>query len=335
MTYIVEYIWLDGKDRVRSKTRVLRPLLHSRQFGITDVPDWNYDGSSTGQATSDGDTEIILKPVMIYKDPFYRDDKHWFVLCNNDKRIEAQSIFDEGLYEEPWFGLEQEYFIFHKDFNISNMNEEQGPFYCGLGFGTIHLKGGRRFYERIIANEHLDACLYSGINMSGINAEVACNQWEFQVGPCEGIKAGDELYMARYILERIAEKYDCVIDFRAKMNRNINGSGCHNNFSTIRTRSDNGLDVIVNEYIPRLAEGHKEDVLKMGKGNEERLTGKHETSSMKEFTWGIGTRNTSIRVGNDTHKNGCGYFEDRRPAANMEPYTVTSLIFKRCCLTLN
>jgi glutamine synthetase len=327
MAFIIEYIWLDGSDRTRSKTRVLKKLSHSRPFGITDVPEWNYDGSSTGQANSDGNTEIILKPVMLYKDPFYRDDKHWLVLCDSDKRREAMKLFVEGLFEEPWFGLEQEYFIFHKDFNINLIDKRQGNYYCGVGPNA-----GRKFYERIIANEHLDSCLYAGINIAGINAEVACNQWEFQVGICEGISAGDELHMARYILERIAEKYDCIIDYRPKLDDTMNGSGCHVNFSTLKTRSANGLYVILDDYITRLNDGHIEDILYMGKDNERRLTGKHETSNMNTFTFGIGTRNTSIRIVKETQQNGYGYFEDRRPAANMEPYTVTSLIFKRCCL---
>lgn len=328
MSYIVEYIWLDGNDRVRSKTRVLKP--NTLPFGITNIPDWNYDGSSTGQAGSDGDTEMILKPFILYKDPFFRDDNHWFVLCNSDKRREASKIFMKGIHEDPWFGLEQEYFIFYKDVDLNKIDTNQGKYYCGVGPNV-----GRKFYERIIANEHLESCLYAGITMSGLNAEVACNQWEFQVGPCEGIRAGDDLHMARYILERIAEKYDCIIEYKPKILTKINGSGCHVNFSTVRTRADNGVDVIIDEYIPRLEQSHKEDVLKMGEGNELRLTGKHETSDMKKFSWGIGTRNTSIRVGNDTYKLRRGYFEDRRPAANMEPYTVTSLIFKRSIFSEN
>jgi glutamine synthetase len=335
MSFVVEYIWLDSKNKTRSKTRVLTPK-SGLPFGITDIPDWNYDGSSTGQADSDGNTEIILKPRMLYKNPFYRTGKHWFVLCDitNGLRKKAVDIFDQLPEEEPWFGLEQEYFIFYKDFDNGNMNETQGEYYCGVGFGGLNRTDNRRFFERIIAEEHLDACLYAGLNMSGLNAEVACHQWEFQVGPCEGIAAADQLYVARYILERIAEKYDCVIDYRPKLNNKINGSGCHVNFSTRSTRVDGGLAIMIDKYIPNLGEHHTHDVQMMGENNDLRLTGRHETSSYDSFSFGIGTRNTSVRIGNDTHRDGFGYFEDRRPAANMEPYTVTSLIFQRCCLNI-
>ena len=61
------------------------------------------------------------------------------------------------------------------------------------------------------------------------------------------------------------------------------------------------------------------------------MTGKHETASYQRFTFGYGTRNTSIRIGNDTVKNNKGYFEDRRPASNMDPYIVTGILLKTSC----
>ena len=336
MHFIVEYLWLDSANQIRSKVRVLRPDIDSvNEFDITHVPEWNYDGSSTGQVNPDGNTEIKLIPCVLYKNPFNRTDHHWLVLCDipGGLRQRALQIFNYYVDEEPWFGLEQEYFIFHKYFDTSKINLSQGAFYCGAAYNP-HVSNAfmdnRKFFERIIVDEHLDACLYAGLTMSGLNAEVACHQWEFQVGPCVGISAADELYVATYILERIAEKYECYITVRPKLNTAINGSGCHTNFSTKSSRSEGGLDVILNDYIPNLKKYHMEDIKKMGDDNDQRLTGKHETSSYHLFTYGIGTRNTSIRIGNDTYNAGCGYFEDRRPSANMEPYRVTSLICSRC-----
>ena len=54
-----------------------------------------------------------------------------------------------------------------------------------------------------------------------------------------------------------------------------------------------------------------------------RLTGHHETSSMDVFSWGVGTRHTSVRIPNSVVKDGKGYFEDRRPASNCDPYLVS------------
>ena len=64
---------------------------------------------------------------------------------------------------------------------------------------------------REIVEEHYRACIYAGIKIAGTNAEVMPGQWEFQVGPCEGISMGDHLWVARYILHRICERKNSVV----------------------------------------------------------------------------------------------------------------------------
>jgi len=324
---VFEYIY--GKDRTRSKTRVIN-VNHSRPFGITDVPEWNYDGSSTGQAGSDGDTERILEPVMLYKDPFYRDDKHFLVLCNNEKRKEALKIFEQCLELEPWFGLEQEYFMFKRNDPTYN-HKWRKNFALSYNDGTHYCGHVRTDYERVIAEQHMQMCIDADIKISGINAEVENNQWEFQIGPCEGINAADDLIVARYLLERIAERYNVAICYLPKPFKDMNGSGCHINFSTAETRCENCIETI-NKYIERLEKKHPEHISVYGKDNDKRLTGLNETSSIDSFTWGVGTRNTSIRIPNSVNNAKCGYFEDRRPAANIDPYLATSKLFETCCL---
>ena len=325
--FVCEYIWIGGNGELRSKTRVLANIC------FNDIPEWNYDASSTGQSPSDGNTEGILKPVAYYKNPLRKIDNfnNLLVLCETydingnpletNHRHKAKQIFDSKLDEDPWYGLEQEYFI-----NITKTNkiDKHNNFYhyCGLN-------NNKR--ERQIVEKHFSSCLEAGLTISGINAEVADGQWEFQVGPCEGIKAGDDLIVARYLLERIAEEFDATIDFRPKPSVEANGSGCHTNFSTKAMREENGLTEIYNA-INKLSIRHEEHIKVYGKENKLRLTGHHETASYTIFSWGKGTRNTSIRVPNQVVKDGCGYFEDRRPAANMDPYLVTSIIFKTCCL---
>jgi glutamine synthetase len=336
-TVIVEYLWLGGKNELRSKTRVLRNV-NFENMELKDIPKWNYDGSSTGQCLKkDKDTEIVLIPIQLFRDPFRRVNG-FIALCDTEDnngvkigpRSKAVEIFDSCKQENPWFGLEQEYFIFIKGDTSTQITEFQGPFYCSSGFGGMGEASKRMSIERSITEKHLEYCLFADINISGMNAEVACHQWEFQVGPNLGISAADDLYVARYILERIAEEYDCMICYHPKICPHINGSGCHVNFSTESTRSLNGVNIIINDYLPKLEKSHSQDVNLMGEFNHLRLTGLHETSSMDTFSYGIGTRHTSIRIGNESFQNKCGYFEDRRPSSNMEPYLVTSLIFNRC-----
>ena len=326
-TTICEYIWLDASGGIRSKTKVLPDFDPAEP-----LPDWNYDGSSTGQAPSDGNTEVILKPCGVYKNPYRTIDntKNVLVLCDtydnngnplpSNHRYIARAIFDPICNEDCWFGLEQEYFIRFK--NKEFQCENNGVQYCG---------SNTTFDERLIVETHLNCCIDAGLKISGINAEVATGQWEFQIGPCFSVDAADQLIIARYLLEKVAEKFNATIDYSPKINESANGSGCHINFSTKAMREEGGYKKIV-DCMKKLEKAHAEHIAVYGTNNHLRLTGLHETSSMEKFTWGIGTRNTSVRIPNATAKKGCGYFEDRRPAANIDPYLATSIIAKTCCL---
>lgn len=328
---VCEYIWIGGKGEIRSKTIIIT----HHYLGIDIFPEWNYDASSTGQSDSNGNTEGILKPVAFFRNPLRKINNfnNCLVLCETydinglplktNTRYDALNIFNSKIKEEPWYGLEQEYFIqINNEYNESILTTNVFDHYCGLARDNI---------ERRIAERHMELCLEAGLKISGINSEVALKQWEFQIGPCEGIEAADQLIIARYLLQRVAEEFNANVSFIPKPNNFANGSGCHTNFSTKIMREPNGIEEIY-KAISKLEPNHDKHIKVYGEGNEYRLTGEHETASYKEFSWGKGTRNTSIRIPNQVVKEKCGYFEDRRPAANMDPYLVTSIIFKTCCL---
>lgn len=325
----VEYIWLGGNNEFRSKIRVLE-VYPGSQLSLNTVPEWNYDGSSTAQADGDS-SEIVLRPCALFGDRF--------VLCEtftpdgnplpNNHRPSAKQIFERYSDEKPWYGIEQEYFIIDPKTklplgysDILKDGRSQGDFYCSVG--------ASKALGRYIAVKHMDECIKNDINISGINAEVAPAQWEFQVGPCEGIASGDHLLMARFLLERVAEEcgYDICWDPKP-LKGEWNGSGCHTNFSTKAMREGHlnrrGFDYI-REAVEKLEERHEEHMKVYGEGNRERMSGNYETAKYDEFSWGIGNRGASVRIGNDTYRNGRGYFEDRRPASNMNPYQVTSML---------
>jgi glutamine synthetase len=328
------YVWIGGTGMdLRSKTRTLNFIPKSPE----ELPLWNYDGSSTGQAPGHK-SEVILKPRAIFKDPFRLGD-NIMVMCDcwdmednpipTNTRYPASQILDRAADHKPWFGIEQEYTVFTMKKHPFGWPKDgfpgpQGPYYCSVG--------ADRLFARDLNETLYRCCLYAGVKIAGTNAEVMPGQWEFQVGPCEGISIGDHLWMARYILHRLSELFRVVISFDPKpIEGDWNGAGCHTNFSTEGTRNDGGMKVI-EEHMERLSKRHKEHIDTYGKGNERRLTGRHETAHIGTFRWGVADRGASVRVPTQTAKDGKGYYEDRRPASNCDPYVVAARLVQTVCL---
>lgn len=225
--------------------------------------------------------------------------------------------------EKPWFGLEQEYTLFDIDdkpygWPKGGFPGPQGPYYCGVGAGKV--------FARDIVEAHYRACLYTGVNISGINAEVMPAQWEFQVGPCEGIEMGDHFTIARYLLIRVAEEWGVKVSFHPKaVPGDWNGAGCHTNYSTVSMREEGGMKAI-EAAIEKLSKRHAEHIKVYGEDNELRLTGRHETGHIGTFSSGVANRGASIRIPRNVAAEGKGYLEDRRPASNIDPYQVTGIM---------
>jgi len=236
---------------------------------------------------------------------------------------------DQAKDQVPWFGLEQEYTLFDADgspfgWPKGGFPGPQGPYYCGVGTGKV--------FARDLIEAHYRACLYAGINISGINAEVMPAQWEFQVGPCEGISMGDHLWMARFLLTRVAEEWGVKVSFHPKpLTGEWNGAGCHSNFSTKAMREPGGMKYI-EEAIEKLSKRHDEHIAVYGEDNDMRLTGRHETGHISTFSSGVANRGASIRIPRHVATQGYGYLEDRRPASNVDPYRVTGAIVETTCV---
>jgi glutamine synthetase len=350
-TVIAEYVWIGGEGELRSKSRVI--TICKEVIKATDMPDWDYDGSSTNQASTES-SERILKPCALYRDPF-RQGNSFLVLCStflpdgtpvfNNHRFGAEKIFKdcdkvEGIYNEetktidyiyspePWFGVEQEYFVYSNDTKEPlgfDKNGKQGQYYCSVG--------GQNAFGRKLVEDHYKKCIDIGLGITGINAEVAPGQWEFQIFG-KGIAASDDLVIARYLLERASEDYNAYIVWHPKPIKNgfeqWNGSGLHTNFSTKLMRDSYCLNQDTTEIfkaISQLEAKHDEHMAVYGQDNELRLTGNCETSSFSVFKCGQnnGDRSASIRMRH-------GYLEDRRPASNADPYLVCSKIYETVCL---
>ncbi|AXK80200.1 glutamine synthetase [Pseudolabrys taiwanensis] len=328
--YKLEYIWLDGYTPVpnlRGKTQI-------KEFDyfptLEQLPLWGFDGSSTQQAEGHS-SDCVLKPVAVFPDATRTNGV--LVMCEvmmpdgvtphpSNKR--ATILDDEG----AWFGFEQEYF-FYKDgrplgFPTEGYPAPQGPYYTGVGYKNVGS------VARQIVEEHLDLCLAAGINHEGINAEVAKGQWEFQIFGKGSKTAADQMWMARYIMMRLTEKYGIDIEWHCKPlgDTDWNGSGMHSNFSTKHMREVGGKDYF-ESLMKQFEKNLDQHIAVYGPDNDKRLTGKHETAPWNKFSYGVADRGASIRVPHSFVNNGYkGYLEDRRPNSMGDPYQIASQILK-------
>lgn len=324
----LEYIWLDGykpTQSLRSKTKIVEDFSGK----LEDAPVWSFDGSSTEQAPG-GSSDCLLKPVAVFPDPGRRNGFLVMteVLTPDGKAhpSNGRALIDDD-DNDFWFGFEQEYTIWDPETNrpvgfpVNGYPGPQGPYYCSVG-------GGKAFAREIV-EEHLDLCLDAGLNVEGINAEVMAGQWEFQTFAKGAAQAGDITWVARYLLERVAEKYGYSINWHCKpVKGDWNGSGMHANFSNSLLRtcgSKDAYEAVCRAFEPRV----KEHIDVYGADNDQRLTGQHETQSIDKFSFGVSDRGASIRIPIATVENGWkGWLEDRRPASNADPYKVAAEIIK-------
>ena len=333
--YKLEYIWLDGYEPVanlRSKTTI-------KDFNefpkLEELPVWGFDGSSTRQAEGSS-SDCLLKPVAHFPDS----------TRNNGVLVMCEVLLPDGsphpsnsratILDDPdaWFGFEQEYFLYQNGrplgFPAEGFPPPQGLYYTGVGFSSVG------DIAREIVEEHLEICLDAGINHEGINAEVAKGQWEFQIFGKGSKKAADEIWVARYILMRLGEKYGVDIEFHCKPLLGAyddpldwNGSGMHCNITTQYMREVGGKDYFL-KLMDAFSKYREEHIAVYGPDNHLRLTGLHETQSIDQFSWGVADRGASIRVPHSSVKKDAyrGYLEDRRPNSAGDPYAIASRVLQ-------
>ena len=361
-----EYIWVSGADThhdIRSKIRTLpadkfanfddrRFLVHDDRGVIDQIaslfPVWSFDGSSTEQALCckglGENTEIVIIPrrAWLHPHPIQHGGhtvRTFVVLCEcflphtplvptpDNTRAIAVELFAKHCMAEPWFAMEQEYVVvdaatggrpYKWPADAGKLPAPQGPYYCS---------NGEMAWGRHVAVAHYAACLAIGVRLSGMNAEVMPAQWEYQVGPCTGIEAADHAIAARWLLVRIAAMNGLGISFHSKpVAGDWNGSGMHTNYSTAAMRRPGGIRAI-RDALELMKAQHASDIALYGDDNHLRLSGRHETSNMDTFSYGVGMRNVSCRIPVQAEMEGCGYLEDRRPSSSADPYLVTAVLF--------
>jgi len=323
----LEYIWLDGylpEPNLRSKTKIVDKAPTS----VSDLPMWGFDGSSTQQAEGRS-SDCLLKPVALYPDSTRKNG--FLVLCevllpNGEPHPSNYRAMVEEM-PDLWIGFEQEYFFYENGRPLGFPEEgypaPQGPYYTGVGYKNVG------DIARQIVEEHIDIALDAGINLEGINAEVAKGQWEFQIFAKGAKKAGDDMWVARYLMSRLAEKYGIDIEFHCKPIRgDWNGSGMHTNFSFDKLRNE-GCKEYFEKLMAAFDKYRDEHIAAYGPDNHLRLTGLHETQSIDKFSYGVADSGASIRIPHSFVNSGYkGYLEDRRPNSQADPYKILSRLVK-------
>ena len=323
----VDYLWVDGFETpmIRSKTKVIN--LEQEEDGTVqlELAVWNFDGSSTGQATT-GNSEMKLMPVRVYQ----VSPSQYMVLCevcNMDRtphKTNHRAVLRKFLKENPeknmWVGVEQEYFLTAENKNVfwpdaggEPINSPQ--YYCSAG--------GNKVKNRSLVRKHADVCQIMGVKIVGYNAEVAPGQWEYQCFADDALRACDDLWVSRYMISLMAEEEGLGIEWAP--HDGWNGSGCHTNFSTEKMRLGEGAESSFHSILKKMEDRHLESMDCYGTGNKDRLVGAYETAHWSEFSFGIADRAASVRIPTVTAENGfAGYLEDRRPASNCDPYRVVN-----------
>ncbi|MBU0978437.1 MAG: glutamine synthetase beta-grasp domain-containing protein [Patescibacteria group bacterium] len=331
---IAEYIWMDNVKptaKLRSKSKIIPGPIKR----VADIPLWSFDGSSTNQAEGNF-SDCLLHPVYFVSDPV-RGNSDILVMCevlNSDgtshptnTRAVLKKVATKYQKQEPWFGFEQEYTLYCKNRPLGwpeyGFPHPQGRYYCGIGIDEV--------YGRPVTEDHLQSCLKAGIAVYGVNAEVMPSQWEFQLGPLPPLELADQLWLARWLLYRLGENHNVYAKLDPKpMPGDWNGAGGHTNFSTKAMRAKGGLKVI-ETACKKLGKFHKQHIAIYGADNDKRLIGQHETCSIHQFRYGVSDRGASIRIPAMTAHAKRGYLEDRRPAANADPYQVLTALLETTC----
>ena len=325
MAYKAEYIWIDGTEptaRLRSKTKILDRRHGAPDLGLRRL---EHQPGARQQLRLRAPAGVLVPGPDPRRRRRARDvrgaaPRHDAARHEHAGRCCARSP-RSSRDQEPLFGIEQEY-TFFKDgrplgFPPNGFPAPQAFYYCGVGADEV--------FGRDVVEAHLEACLEAGLGISGINAEVMPGQWEFQVGPLSPLDVSDQLWVARWLLYRVAEDFGVSATLDPKpVKGDWNGAGAHTNFSTNAMRESYDPIIAACEALGNAGAGARRELRRRHRAPAHRaVTRPHRGRSSATA---CPNRGASVRIPWQVEIDKKGYIEDRRPNANMDPYVVTRLI---------
>ena len=265
-TTIVEYIWIspDGILKSKSKTLAFLPL------DISQIPKLTIDD------------QITARPIKIIPDPF-RGAPHILALCSTHTlkgdATPSERHSAEQILIRPNVVQRQLLFQFQQEYTLM-LTENRS---CHAA-STTYCMGVNNVAGRHISEQHYEYCLNAGLNIAGANSGKMRGQWVYEIGYAECLDCSDQLWLSRFILERVCELNDVILSFDP-----VNGS--------------------TNCYVNIMAKGSIYEIIE----KLQKACGVSYGSSS----------NCAIRIPNETIVAKQGYFEDRRHHSNIDPYTIT------------
>ncbi|GFR40848.1 hypothetical protein Agub_g1497 [Astrephomene gubernaculifera] len=180
----------------------------------------------------------------------------------------------------------------------------------------------RQKAARVVADSHLRCCLYAGIKVTGADVHSLDGLHSYKIGPSPGVDLGDDLWTSRYLLQRVAEDHGTAVSWRPDALPHERPLGCHFKYSSATTRqAPHGLGAIEQQLV-RLQAAHLQHQVAYNDGRLERLA----VPNASVFTHAVGSAQASIVVPSLTVLQQGGYYTDRRPPSDADPYKVTLLL---------
>lgn len=344
MKTCVEYFWVTAKNDAVSKTKIVdfptKPTVPS------DFPAFYADASSVfgvpfadlGLYDPATNADCKLHPVRMAPFPFRSGypGGSYLVLCEvlnhqddtphpTNTRAALRAVMKEVAAQEPWIGIEQEYRLWAV---------EKGD--AGDTLNELTTGQGQRFVD-----EHMLACVQAGIPFVGSNREALTDCWEFQVGGpgVDPLMAADQLWMARWLLYRVAETSGLAVDLDPAPAVGFwNGLSTHTNFSTKAMRTPKGGYAHIIAACEALKGAVDKHLAVYGEPEFSRRVAEHRPVSVPcrftEFSYGVADRLASVRIPGHVAVRGHGYIEDRRPCVDADPYEVAKALLETICLRL-